>query len=227
MDNAIRFDKATMVQNSQTAWSFNQESVDLNAYLYAEKKFLSALAKVLHEDGLAEKFEKEMPSLKSKLQNNFYDAQSKYFYDYNFKADTLVKVIGPEAWTVLWAGAATNEQAKTVVEKIMDAAHFNTYLPFPTISASNPNFSPENGYWRGLVWIDQAYFALTGMRKYGYKKEAQQMQKKLFAHAQGLFEKQQPIRENYNPINGYGKNAQNFSWSATHLLLLLRQEMHQ
>ncbi len=227
MDNAIRFDKAEMLQNSQTAWSFNQESVDLNAYLCAEKKFLSALAKVLHEDNLAEKFEKEMPPLKSKLQNNFYDAQSKYFYDYNFKADSLIKVVGTEAWTVLWAGAATKEQAKKVVEKIMSTAHFNTYLPFPTISASNPNFDPENGYWRGLVWIDQAYFALTGMRKYGYTKEAQQMQNKLLHNAQGLFEKQQPIRENYNPLNGHGKNAQNFSWSATHILLLLRQEMHQ
>lgn len=227
MDNAIRFDNATMLQNSQTAWSLNQESVDLNAYLYAEKKYLAELAKVLHEANLAEKFEKEMPALKGKLQNNFYDAQSKYFYDYNFKTDTLVKAIGPEAWTVLWAGAATNEQAKKVVEKIMDTSHFNTYVPFPTISASNLNFSPEDGYWRGLVWIDQAYFALTGMRKYGYKNEAQQMQKKLFANAQGLFKKQQPIRENYNPLNGDGKNAQNFSWSAAHLLLLLRQEMNQ
>ena len=43
MDNAIRFDDSTIVKNSEGAYSLNQESVDLNAYLYAEKKYLILL----------------------------------------------------------------------------------------------------------------------------------------------------------------------------------------
>ncbi|MGI9260613.1 MAG: MGH1-like glycoside hydrolase domain-containing protein, partial [Woeseiaceae bacterium] len=41
MDNAVRFDDASMLKNSDQAWSLNQESVDLNAYLYAEEIFLA------------------------------------------------------------------------------------------------------------------------------------------------------------------------------------------
>lgn len=37
MDNAVRFDEAVLMKNNDKAWSLNQESVDLNAYLYAEK----------------------------------------------------------------------------------------------------------------------------------------------------------------------------------------------
>ena len=47
MDNAVRFDSAVIVKNGAFSYSFNQESVDLNAYLYAEKKHLASLADIL------------------------------------------------------------------------------------------------------------------------------------------------------------------------------------
>ena len=40
MDNAIRFDDAVMVKNGDDAWSMDQESVDLNAYIANECKYL-------------------------------------------------------------------------------------------------------------------------------------------------------------------------------------------
>lgn len=58
MDNAIRFDDSKILKNSEGAFSLNQESVDLNAYLYAEKEYLSKLAWywVIHR---FERFQKE------------------------------------------------------------------------------------------------------------------------------------------------------------------------
>ena len=41
LDNAIRFDEAAMLQNGHDAYSFDQESVDLNAYLAYEHQLLS------------------------------------------------------------------------------------------------------------------------------------------------------------------------------------------
>ena len=48
MDNAVRFDNAVMVKNNDYAWSLNQESVDLNSYLYADKLYLHKIATVLN-----------------------------------------------------------------------------------------------------------------------------------------------------------------------------------
>ena len=50
MDNAIRFDDAVMLKNdgSEDAWSMDQESVDLNAYLALECKLLKKFAGLLN-----------------------------------------------------------------------------------------------------------------------------------------------------------------------------------
>lgn len=100
----------------------------------------------------------------------------------------------------------------------MSEERFNTPMPFPTVSRENPRYSPEK-YWRGPVWLDQAYFAVEGLHRYGYEDEAATMARKLIEAAEGLTE-DSPIRENYSPETGAGLNASNFSWSAAFFYLL-------
>ncbi len=106
---------------------------------------------------------------------------------------------------------------------MMDTAKFATYIPFPTLAADHPKFKPKNGYWRGPVWLDQAYFAIQGLRNYGYEEEAIQFSHHLFDRLEGLKNADLPIRENYHPLTGEGLESQHFSWSAAHLLMLLQQ----
>ncbi len=224
MDNAVRFDDAKMIQVDKTAWSLDQESVDLNAYLFKEKKHISYLLTAVDYLELAETYQKESTQLKNKLQTHFYDPESNYFYDFNTSSQSLITIAGPEAWTTLWSEAASTEQADGIVKKITNPDFFNTQLPFPTLSASHQKFDPENGYWRGPVWVDQVYFALSGMQKYGYEKEYGELMNKVLENAEGLLQKGIPIRENYDPRNGKGLNANHFSWSAAHILMLLKRE---
>jgi len=223
MDNAVRFDDAKMEQNNASAWSLDQESVDLNAYLYADKSYLLKLSESVGKK--MPEMEAEMKELGVFIRTLFYDAETNYFYDLNTTKNKLIKVLGPEAWIVLWAEIAAEQQAEDVVNVITDTIHFNTYCPFPTLDAAHPKFNPKNGYWRGPVWLDQAYFALVGMRNYSYIEEANAMREKLYKNAAGLLDANVSIRENYDPINGEGLNAHHFSWSAGHLLLLLNEEV--
>lgn len=225
MDNAVRFDNTTLTNINETAWSFEQESVDLNSYLYAEKNYLSQLSQILGQQKLQAQYESEAIVLQEQIRSNFYNKKYRYFFDINTSDGSFVEVVGPEAWICLWSGAATDNQAKNIVAKIMDTTHFNTYLPFPTLSASHPEFNPEQGYWRGPVWLDQAYFALEGMKNYGYQQEYSELIEKIYIHAEGLLNKGTTIRENYDPRNGKGLNAKHFSWSAAHLFLLLQINM--
>ncbi|WP_462248630.1 MGH1-like glycoside hydrolase domain-containing protein [Ekhidna sp.] len=224
MDNAVRFDDAKIIQVNQSAWSLNQESIDLNAYLYFEKTQIAYLQYALENDDIASQFIKDADALKIKIQNHFFDSDHGYFFDISTDKSQHIDVYGPEAWTALWTELATMEQAKLVVNKITDDNHFNTFVPFPTLSADHPKFDPLNGYWRGPVWLDQAYFALDGMDKYGFEKEYIELVEKLFNNAQGLSQKGVPIRENYHPTTGEGLNANHFSWSAAHILMLLEKE---
>lgn len=97
---------------------------------------------------------------------------------------------------------------------------FNTLVPLPTLAADDPKFNPQKGYWRGPVWLDQFYFGIEGLLKYGFNKEANELKKKLLRNGNGL-PGNQPIHENYHPITGKVLNAANFSWSAAHILMML------
>ena len=223
MDNAVRFDNAGLLKNDENAWSMNQESVDLNSYLYLEKLYLANIAWILSRKAEAIGFEKEAEALKKQMANKFYSEKDNYFYDIHFKTDSLIRVRGPEAWIPLFAKISGYKERRSVCQMIYKEARFNTFVPFPTLEASHPEFDPEQGYWRGPVWLDQAYFAVQGMRKANMWDESNEMFKKLLNNPAGL-KQQAPIYENYHPGSGIGLNAPHFSWSAAHLLMLYRDE---
>ena len=220
MDNAIRFDDSEILKNGEGAYSLNQESVDLNAYLYAEKLYLAQLAKALNNND-SETYLKEAETLKEIIQIQFFDTEDGWFYDTSLDGKTFIKGEGSEGWTALWAKAATQEQAEKVKNRMMNPDKFFTNVPFQTMSADHEKFDPLKGYWRGPNWLDQAYFGVKGLRNYGYNTEADKATIQILEGAEGLLGKGKPIRENYHPLSGEGLHAKNFSWSAAHIIMLL------
>lgn len=224
MDNAIRFDNSKIVKNGEGAYSIDQESVDLNAYLYAEKIYLAQLATTLQKNGDAQKLMSEAEVLKTKIQTQFYDVNDGWFYDTNLDGDTFIKGEGSEGWTALWAKAATQKQAEAVKEKMMNPKKFYTKVPFQTMSADHEKFNPLKGYWRGPNWLDQAYFGVKSLSNYGFNEDADKATIQILKGAEGVLGKGKSIRENYHPLTGKGLNAQNFSWSAAHIIMLLQKD---
>ncbi|GAB7088118.1 MGH1-like glycoside hydrolase domain-containing protein [Marinifilum fragile] len=225
MDNAVRFDDAKMLKNNDNGWSMDQESVDLNAYLFAEKEQLAELADLLGKTEDTKAFTKAAKALKERIVKDFYDAKEGFFYDRAIKSGKLLTVQqGPEGWIPLYTNIANQEQAKGVKNLLTDSTKFATKVPFPTLVADHHKFNPLKGYWRGPVWLDQAYFGVQALKNYGYQQEADALTQKLIKNAEGLLQ-DAPIRENYHPITGKGLNANHFSWSAAHYLLLLTDEI--
>ena len=225
MDNAVRFDKSKILKNTNNAYSLDQESVDLNAYLYAEKNYLIKIALVLGKKEAAKTLEIASRELKTKIQKQFFDPVTGWFYDTSLDGKHFIKAMGCEGWIPLWAQVATEEQAEAVRNNMVNPELFNTRVPFQTLSANHPDFKPNRGYWRGPNWLDQAYFGIKGLHNYTYHKEAYAASKKLLHNAEGVLIKGESIRENYHPLTGQGLEAENFSWSAAHYLLLLLNEL--
>jgi len=222
-DNAVRFDSARMVKNNPSAWSMSQESADLNAYLYMEKGCLAELARMIGNEVLAGNLVQEAHVLGKMIRGMMWDEETGFYYDIELDSKKFIRVLEPNGWIPLWAGIATQNQASAIRDHILNPDEFNTYFPFPTVAANESRFSPEKGYWRGPVWLDQAYFAIHGLRDYGFVQEADSLTLKLFHHGEGLLDKEAPIRENYHPLSGEGLNANYFSWSAAAILLMIRE----
>ena len=213
MDNAIRFDDAKMLKNdgAEDAWSMDQESVDLNAYLALECKLLKKFAGILGVtfDG---------PDYSSQVADYFFDKEKGFFFDRRLKDGSFIQEPGCEAYTPLWTEVATADQVKAMLPLLTDTAKFSTYIPFPTVAADHPKYNPR-GYWRGPIWLDQTYFAIRGLRNYGYNKMADEYTLQVFDRLQGLKEGA-PIHENYGTHTGELLKAPHFSWSSSHLLML-------
>lgn len=224
MDNAVRFDSSNILQNSETAYSLDQESVDLNSYLYAEKIYLAEISKALQFKDEAAAFKSDAEVLKNQIQLQFFDSETGWFYDTSIDGENFIDGMGCEGWIPLWANVAKMDQAEAVKNNMMNPALFYTKVPFQTLSANHSKFKPDGGYWRGPNWIDQSYFGVIGLRNYGYNKEADDARLKIIHNADGVLEKGKSIRENYNPITGEGLESENFSWSAAHYILLLIDE---
>jgi putative isomerase len=205
-----------------------QESVDQASYMYSDNQYLAEMSDLLGKPEEAKDFRAKADILSDYINTCMFDTVTGFFYDIRIEDELLTngcagKPIvergkGPEGWSPLFNGAATQENADAVVKVMKDTEEFNTYIPLGTAALSNPAFGPDI-YWRGRVWIDQFYFGLKGMEKYGYSEDAVKMARAFFDNADGLVQ-DGPIRENYNPLTGKQQGAPNFSWSAAHLYML-------
>jgi len=222
MDNGVRFDAISMRKNGDGAWSMDQESADLNAYLYREKLDLAQVAAILGRTRDHAQWLKEAATMKAAIQARMFDKAGGYFFDVKLGSGDPVRVYGSEGWTPLWAGVATSDQARSVVRTMLDPRKFATVMPFPTLAADDSRFSPIKGYWRGPVWLDQALFGIEALRRFGYRRQADVMARRLVLNAKGLAQ-QAPMYENYDPLTGQGYQSPNFSWSAASYLLLLQK----
>jgi putative isomerase len=227
-DWQVKFAENRTADGTLLGYSLLQESVDQASYMYSDNKYLAKMADILGYTADAATFRSKADKLADYINTCMFDKPSGFFYDIRIEDNPLPngcagKPIvergkGPEGWSPLFNGAASQQHADAVVKVMKDPAEFNTYVPLGTAALTNPAFGADI-YWRGRVWVDQLYFGLKGMESYGYRADAVVMAQAFFNHADGLVT-DGPIRENYNPLTGMQQGAPNFSWSAAHLYML-------
>ena len=230
-------------------FSMLQESVDQASYMYSDNKFLAEMAELV-SSGVkgkerATEFLTAAQDIKEYINTCMFDGTTDFYYDIhmNVEADgktpkplsngcaglpIVERGRGPEGWGPLFNGAATQDKADAVVATILKPGEFDSSSDFsqvgismPTASQSNPAYDPDI-YWRGRVWLDQFYFGIKSMEKYGYGPEAIRITNDLFNNAEGMTG-DGAIRENYNPETGAVQGATNFSWSSAHMYMLYRE----
>ena len=91
------------------------------------------------------------------------------------------------------------------------ARHAERLSPgWPTVAYEEPSFDPV-GYWRGRTWVNMAYFALRGLKWYGYGELAEKGRSTVLGW---MMREPSNFNENYNPLTGRPLGAMYFGWSS-------------
>lgn len=224
MDVAVKFDGVKMLKNAEGAYSFDQESIELNSYLCAEKFYLAYLLELTGDSDRAQTFRTEGRKLRKMIQEKFFDAETGFFYDRKLGSGKLVKVIDISGWIPLFTQVATPEQAASVKKNMLNPELFGNYYPFSSLNHRHPLYQPDKGYFRGQTWMNYIYFGIRGFKNYGFTEEAHKYTELLPKRLKGLTDRSLPVRENWNSATGEGMSAKHFSWSSAFSILLLTED---
>jgi len=223
-DNAVRWDEA-LTLFTRNPEKYRQlyseirmapvEAVDLNCFIYVQRTVLSELAERLGLQGEAEEYRRLANETAEGIRRRMWDSETGFYYDVLEEDHRLVRVKSPAAFTTLYAGLATENQAEELLGHLLDPKEFWTRFPLPTVSADHSGYDPR-GYWRGRSWINQLWLAYEGLKLYGFEEDARRLAEK----ALDMMASGPTCNENYDSSTGAPLGAPDFGWSTLALDLI-------
>ena len=203
------------------------EGVDLNCYLVMEYRALAIIADQLGKPKDAERFRRREQEIKDAINRYLWHAEDQFYYDRNERTGQLVPVQSVAAFIPLWAGVASPEQARALVDRhLTNPDTFWLDYPVATYSKQEPDYyqsiTGEECNWRGPAWIPTNYMICHGLNNYGFGDLARELARRSFDMVLG----QEETREYYNAETGNGEGLFPFwGWSTLAYFMPLELEL--
>ncbi|MFH1615129.1 MAG: trehalase family glycosidase [Planctomycetota bacterium] len=194
-DNTPRFGNEIDAINHK---GFRGATIDLSSQFAGHYEALASMAEVLGYKDDSKKWQTTRTTLIDNINAHLWDEKSSFYYDYNEDTNTLVKIkTSASFWPMVW-GVASQQQAKRMVEHLLNPKEFWTPLPVPTVAIDEPTFSLD--MWRGPTWISQNFWIARGLKRYGYHKVAAELAIRTLNMLTSVFMKYNKVYEFYNPF---------------------------
>ncbi len=199
-DNSPRWDKCIV----------DQWAIDLNCFMVMYYRAMSKMAEHL---GLSSEIWKAKETeLSALIETTMFDEAAGAYVDRDRKKGEFNDVLSPASFMPLYIGIASKEHALAMSRIATDKKKF--YPGMPTVSYDCPAYSTD--YWRGNTWLNVAYFAIKGLKEYGFNEIADGM--RAFLLEMIYDNREGGIYENYDTVNRKGMYCNRFSWSAAFVI---------
>jgi len=198
--------------------------VCLNSLLYKSEKDLERMSATLGRKEESEKWRERAEQRKADIQKYLWDEERGLFFDYDFEKQTRSTYDYVTTFYPLWAGIATPEQARKVVQNIgiFERPGGLVMSPYET-----------GGQWDyPYAWAPNQLMADEGMRRYDFNKEADKVSYEFLSMVMENFWRDGTIREKYDAVKrssetqvtaGYHVNIVGFGWTNGVFLALMRE----
>ncbi len=207
---------------------FSSANLLLNSLYYQDLKAAAELARRLNRQHEAGQLSAMAHDQGANIQKYCWDPRDRFYYTVDVQCvDRRAELIPWDkhegmsmSWKCLplriqmftgflpmWAGLATAQQAELLVkEHYLNPQTFNSPYGVRSLSRQETmyslQFSSNPSDWLGPVWILTNYFVWTGLKSYGYHKEAAVLADKTLRLLAEDLTKHGCLNEYYNPETG-------------------------
>jgi alpha,alpha-trehalase len=198
--------------------------VCLNSLLYKTEEDMAKMSSWLGNEQEAIQWRRRAQERQKLVQALLWNRQAALFLDYNFRTRQQSSYAYATTFYPLWVGIATTAQARAVVNNL----HLFEYQGGLAMSTKDTGVQWDYPYG----WAPIQLLAVEGLRRYGYKADADRISSKFLAMVLANFERDGNIREKYNVVTdssnielreGYRGNIIGFGWTNGVFLDLLRE----
>ncbi|MGD0127555.1 MAG: trehalase family glycosidase [Terriglobia bacterium] len=219
MDDSPMYDEASY---DPQAYTMNLVDVGLNSLYSLDAECLAKIATILGKNDDAKKFTEEYDHRRQLIQQKLWNEKDG-IYENRFWDGSFSKHLSPTNFYPLFAGIATPEQAKRMVEEhLLNPKEFwGTYVA-PTIARNDEAF-PDQNYWRGTIWGPTNYMLYEGINRYGFDKVALEYAHKSYDLFMDDWKTNQHDNEQYHAWGGNGGGDTHYTWGALLCLVGLEQ----
>ena len=202
-DNSPRWDEPIV----------NYWAIDLNCFMVMKYRALAEMAAELGEsEETVNEWKKKGEKLSRLIEEKMFNEEKGYYADTNKFTGKQSTVLSPASFMPLFIKTASKEHAEKM--SILAADENKFYPGMPTVSYDDPTYSRD--YWRGPTWLNVAYFAVKGLRNYGYEDLADEIREFLLDMIYDNSDK--GIFENYDTKAREGLFWHRFSWSCAFVM---------
>ncbi len=200
--------------------------VCLNSLLYRYERDLEHMAHLLGKPTDAARWERRAKARDAAIHRYMWRAKDGVFADYEFGRARTSTYAYISSLYPLWAGVATREEAKQVVDKL------NLFERPGGLSMSNTNTGLQ---WdEPFGWAPTNWVGIAGLEAEGFHADAARVAQHFDATVDQGFAEDGTIREKYNVVSrnadvqvstGYKQNVIGFGW--TNAIYLKNKELMQ
>jgi glycogen debranching enzyme len=151
---------------------------EVQAYAYAAKQAGARLATNLGQIGLARALFEQARALKEKFNEVFWCEEISSYALALDRDKRPCRVVASNAGHALFAGIAAEENARRVVERLMNDDMFSGW-GVRTLSSREVRYNPMS-YHNGSVWPHDNAIIAAGLARYGFKDEVNKIFTGLF-----------------------------------------------
>jgi len=188
--------------------------VCLNSLLYKAETDLAQLSTLLGKKEDSENWKKAADERRANIQKYLWDEKRGLYFDYDFQTQARSDYEYITTFYPLWAGISTPEQAQALLQHVADFERPGGLLMSTEETGAQWDFP--------YAWAPTQLIAVKGLRRYGFKAEADRVSFKFNSTVAENFRRDGTIREKYNAVTrssetqvtaGYHMNVVGFGWT--------------